>query len=131
MGKLYGSLLREERERNGFGLREFAELIGVKPSNLSDIETNKKAPYFTAEQHEEILCHLGVPKNSKRWYAFFDSARIRGSLPKDILKSSIRVEKAVISLLRTVDRKQLTDVEIHKLEEYINRELGGFASHDA
>lgn len=125
MTREYGAMLREERERNGFGLRQFAEIIGVKPSNLSDIETNKKLPYFTPEQHEEILNHLGIQKHSKKWYLFFDAARKSCTLPRDVERTALRSEKAIISLLRTIDRLQLSEKQIRELVEHINKEIGG------
>ncbi|GHT61251.1 hypothetical protein AGMMS49531_08060 [Endomicrobiia bacterium] len=37
----FGSYLKELRVKKGFTLRDFAEKIGVKPSELSDIEQEK------------------------------------------------------------------------------------------
>ncbi|GHT71279.1 hypothetical protein AGMMS49950_07610 [Endomicrobiia bacterium] len=37
----FGSYLKELRVKKGFTLRDFTEKIGVKPSELSDIEQEK------------------------------------------------------------------------------------------
>lgn len=39
-----GDLIRSEREQCGYGLRDFADLIGISPGWLSRIERNQGEP---------------------------------------------------------------------------------------
>lgn len=44
MAKLFGFTVREMREAQGLGLREFAERLGISPAYLSRIERDKERP---------------------------------------------------------------------------------------
>lgn len=118
----YGDMLRSRREEIGFGLREFADLVGIKASNLSDVENNKKAPHFSAKVQSEILQYLEIPAHTDEWHAYFDAAkREDGEIPKDVALYAAKEEAAVTSLLRTAARKQLTEEQLRQLEEWVNQ----------
>ena len=54
----FGSLLKTLRLSRNITLRRFAEMMGVAPSYLSDVENSRKAP-FSAENIDkasDILC---------------------------------------------------------------------------
>jgi HTH-type transcriptional regulator, competence development regulator len=42
--KLFGDMLREKRMEKGYSLRKFAQLVGVSPTYLSQVEQNNVAP---------------------------------------------------------------------------------------
>jgi len=46
----FGEYLRQLRLDAGFGLRAFAETVGMKPSNLSRLETGRIGPPTSAER---------------------------------------------------------------------------------
>lgn len=109
----FGPLLRTRRLQANLGLRRFAELIDIKPSNLSDIENGRRHPPADPEKLREIAEALGLAKDSDEWRDFFDAARRHGDLPPDIRHMADR--KLVPALLRTIDNQQLGDDDIHRL----------------
>ncbi len=115
----FGPLLRELRLRANLGLRRFAELIAIKPSNLSDIENGRRHPPGDSEKLREIAETLGLAEGSDDWRRFFDAARRGGDLPADIRHLANR--KLVPALLRTIDDLQLGDDEISRLIADIER----------
>ena len=109
----FGPLLRDLRLKANLGLRRFAELIGSKPSNLSDIENGRRHPPADREKLREIAETLGLAEDSEEWRRFFDAARRQGDLPADIRHMADR--RLVPALLRTIDDLQLGDDDISQL----------------
>ncbi len=109
----FGPFLRDLRLKANLGLRRFAELIGVKPSNLSDIENGRRHPPGDLEKLREIAETLGLAEDSEDWRRLFDAARRHGDLPADIRHMADR--KLVPALLRTIDDLQLGDDDISRL----------------
>jgi len=109
----FGPLLRDLRLKANLGLRRFAELIGIKPSNLSDIENGRRHPPADPEKLREIAETLGLAEDSEEWRRLFDAARRHGDLPADI--RHMADHKLVPALLRTIDNLQLGDDEISRL----------------
>jgi transcriptional regulator with XRE-family HTH domain len=52
-GETFGTFIRQERQRNNLTLRKFAELVGVAPSYISNIESAAIAP-----PSEEVICRM-------------------------------------------------------------------------
>ena len=121
----FGRMLRQFREELGFGLREFADLVGVKASNLSNVENSKKSPFFSSEVLHEMACHLELEQHSARWYAFFDAAQRDAIVPSDVAGIIEEREESVTSLLRTVGRLQLNDGQIRELDAWIEKQWSG------
>jgi transcriptional regulator with XRE-family HTH domain len=109
----FGSLLRDLRLRANLGLRRFAELIDIKPSNLSDIENGRRHPPADPEKLREIAETLGLAQDSEERRRLFDAACRRGDLPADIRHMADR--KLVPALLRSINNIQLSDEEISRL----------------
>ena len=59
----FGPFLRDLRLKANLGLRRFADLIGVKPSNLSDIENGRRHPPGDLEKLREIAETLGLAED--------------------------------------------------------------------
>jgi transcriptional regulator with XRE-family HTH domain len=95
------------------GLRRFAELIDIKPSNLSDIENGRRYPPDDSEKLRTMAEVLGLAEDSEECRHLFDAARRRGELPADVRHMADR--KFVPALLRTIDNVQLSDEEISRL----------------
>ena len=51
----FGVFIREQRQVKGFTLRKFAELVGVAPSYISNIESSAIAP-----PSEEVICRMAA-----------------------------------------------------------------------
>jgi transcriptional regulator with XRE-family HTH domain len=109
----FGPLLRDLRLRANLGLRRFAEMIDIKPSNLSDIEKGRRHPPADTEKLQEIAVTLGLIDGSVEWRCLFDAARRQGDLPADVRHMADR--KLVPALLRTLDNLQLGDDDISRL----------------
>src|SRR5262245_60367791 len=111
--KSFGDLLRELRRRAGFGLRRFACVIEMQPSNLSEVETGQRSPPASPEKLLGIAEALGLVQGTADWVRFFDAARQQGELPADI-RHMARCP-LVPALLRTIDNKRLGEEDLRRL----------------
>jgi len=119
----FGKLLKRFRLRAGIGLRRFAEMIEVEPSNLSALEHGRRSPPAEPERLRAIADTVGLVEGSADWEAFFNAARKPGELPADVRQLADR--KLVPTLLRTIDNQQLTDHQIALLIDEIDKGHGG------
>lgn len=116
----FGVLLRKIRvEEAKIGLRKFADLVDLQPSNLSDIERNVKAPPANQDQINLICDALGLSMSDSRRELLFDlAAKGLKRIPADI-SETIKENPGVPVLVRTVANKQMTEAEIRELAKYI------------
>jgi len=116
----FGPYLRKLRLEAGFGLRAFAETVGMKPSNLSRLETGRIAPPTSAERIAQIAEALGLEEDSAEFKQLNDLASQArpGTLPPDVEDYAAR-KPGVPLLLRTAKGKQLDEAEFRRLAEYI------------
>ncbi len=120
MSTAFGKVLRDLRLTAGFGLRRFAGMVDLEPSNLSAIEHGRRCP--PTAKLQEIADALGLVENSANWQRFFDAAARDGELPADLRHVTRR--RLVPALLRTIDNRQLGDDEIRELIREIERRHG-------
>jgi len=123
MAESFGKLLKRFRLRAGIGLRRLAEMIEVEPSNLSALEHGRRSPPAEPERLRAIADAVGLMEGSRDWEEFFNAARKPGELPADVRQLADR--KLVPTLLRTIDNKQLTDQQIARLIQEIDKGHGG------
>ncbi len=128
MAAVFGSTLKRLRLHAGIGLRRFAEMIDMPPSNLSALEHGRRNPPVDPERLRDIADALALPEGSDEWQEFFDSARRQDELPADVRHVAGR--NLVPALLRTIDNRQLGDEEIAQLIAEINTRHGGPANAD-
>jgi len=116
----FGGYLRKLRLDAGFGLRAFAETVGMKPSNLSRLETGRIAPPKSAERIAQIIEALGLGEDSPEFKQLNDLASEArpGTVPPDVEDYAAR-QPGVPLLLRTAKGKQLDEAEFRRLAEYI------------
>lgn len=108
--KTFGEMLREKRLEKGFSLRKFAQLVGVSPTYLSQVEQGNVDPP-TADRVKRMAELLG--ENADELIAL--AGRVPEDLPEIIHEQSI----AVPDLLRAV--RGLTADQLGRLREDAQR----------
>jgi transcriptional regulator with XRE-family HTH domain len=104
--KSFGKTLREKRLERGFGLREFATMVGVSSTYISQLEQENIDPP-TAERASKIAELLG--ENPDAWIA------LAGRVPDDLEAIIQREPLGIPELLREVDG--LSSVQLKKLTD--------------
>lgn len=118
----FGRLLKEIRVKEAdIGLRMFANLIDMKPSNLSNVERDRIRPPANRQAIVRICDALGLAKNDPRRERLFDLAAEAGNrIPADVA-DAVKNQPGVPVLVRTVANKQLSEGKLRELAEYIKR----------
>jgi len=119
----FKALLKSYRLRAGYGLREFAEMIGEAPSNYSGVESGARAPWRPLEKLRVVAEALGLREGGADWDAFYISARKNGALPPDM--EHLLDRPLIPVLLRTVDEMKLSDADLLKLVEELQKKSKG------
>ncbi len=109
-GKTFGETLRERRLAKGYSLRKFAELVGVSPTYLSQVEQGNVDPP-TAERVRRMAELLG--ESADEWIA------LAGRVPEDLPGIIQKQPTGVPDLLRAV--KGLNADQLRKLREDAER----------
>ena len=99
------------RLKSDIGLRRFAELIEMAPSNWAAIEAGRRG--LPEDRARDVAEALGLVEGSPEWMAFFDAAKEPGEFPADV--GHLAKRKLIPALLRTIDNRNLTDDEIRRL----------------
>lgn len=107
--KAFGKALREKRIAKGFSLRKFAELVGVSPTYLSQVEQGNVDPP-TADRVKRMAELLG--ENPDQWIAL--AGRVAEDLP-----AIIHEDTEFPDLLRAASG--LTAEQLRKLQEVAKR----------
>ena len=117
----FSAYLKQLRLERGYGLREFARIIDMQPSNLSNLERGKLPPLRHKESLEVISDALGLSDDDPRRKELFDLA-VAGTpdrLPADLVSYAAEV-KVIPLLLRTIAEKKLSESQIRQLTQDIN-----------
>lgn len=112
-------ILKAFRLRAGYGLRQFAELIGDHPSNYAGVESGMRPHWRGEAKLRAVADALGLEEGSRDWDSYFVAARGGGVLPPDM--SHLLERESVLILLRTVEERRLTDEELRKVADYVRR----------
>lgn len=118
----FGQLLKKLRvEEANIGLRAFADLINMKPSNLSNIERDRIAPPANRKAIDTICDALGMAGNDPGRDKLFDlAAKVKNRIPADIAEA-VKEQPGIPVLVRTVANKQLSEKKLKELAEYIKK----------
>ncbi|MCK4913113.1 MAG: helix-turn-helix transcriptional regulator [Planctomycetes bacterium] len=118
----FGRMLKKLRiEEADIGLRAFADLIDIKPSNLSNMERDKIPPPANQKTIDNICNALGLAKNDPRREELFDlAAKAKGRIPVDVA-NAVKQQAGIPILVRTVANKQLSEEKLRELSEYIKK----------
>ncbi len=123
MSRDFKSVLKAFRLRAGFGLRQFAEIIGESPSNYSGVESGMRSPWRSVAKLRAVADALALEQGSRDWDTYFIAARDEGVLPPDM---SHMLDRPMIPvLLRTVDELQLSEGQLRKLVDQIRKKHKG------
>lgn len=116
----FGAMLKKLRlDVANIGLRAFADLINMKPSNLSNLERGRITPPASKETIDLICDTLGLAKQDPKRATMFDlAARSPNRIPADVAKV-VKDQPGVPVLVRTVANRQLSEEKLRELAEYI------------
>lgn len=117
----FGQMLKHIRvQEANIGLRRFAGMIGMQPSNLSNIEQGRIAPPATRKQLDLMCDTLGLSQNDNKRTRLFDLAAeySQNRIPADVA-DTIKNQVGVPVLVRTVANKQLSEKKLRELANYI------------
>lgn len=116
----FGQLLKKIRiEKANIGLRRFAELVEIQPSNLSNMERGKIPPPANSKTIKCICDTLGLSKSDSLRSQLFDLAAHKSNrIPADVA-DIVKQNAGVPVLVRTVNNKQLSEDKLRELATYI------------
>jgi transcriptional regulator with XRE-family HTH domain len=118
MGKkqTFQDFLREKRLQRNLGLREFAKLIGLQPSNYCSIESGSlPAP---SEDKLQLIARILELTTDERRMLFDLAAKTKDDIPADI-KELIKKDAVIPALLRTVEDEDINPEQIKAIVEDI------------
>ena len=119
----WGEFVREKRLAAGYGLRQFASLVGILPSNYNHMEKGRMAPPQDKGKLDQIAEVLDMETGSGEYAELMDLA-VKGKekLPADVEEFARRNELVPV-LLRTLSNTKLTKGQLRDLMEQLNRDL--------
>jgi transcriptional regulator with XRE-family HTH domain len=119
----WGDFVREKRLSAGYGLREFAQLVGILPSNYNNMEKGRLAPPQDKRKLDQIAEVLNVKVGSAEYGTLMDLAvKDRKKLPADVEQFATE-NRMVPVLLRTLSNRKLSQRELRQLVEKLNHDL--------
>ncbi len=119
MANQFGQYLKAMRLGRGYGLRQFAEMIGLLPSNLSAIEHGRRKLPNDPERLRQVADALALVEGSADWDRFFFLARQPGQLPVPAQQFAELEWFPVIC--RALNELQPTEEELSEMFELIKR----------
>ena len=127
----WGEYIRERRLEAGIGLREFASLVGLLPSNYNHMEKGRTSPPQDKARLDQIAEVLDIAPESEDYRTLLDLAVDgKDKLPADVAAFAAS-NKMLPVLLRTINDKKLSDEEFLALVERVNSELTSKSNVDA
>lgn len=99
-----GDMIQEARISR-YKLREFARILGISPTHLSDVENNRRAPSESLLIEIAQYLDLGVD----------ELIVATGRIPEDTKRYAQEVPEAV-SLFRKISNRELNPEELNRLK---------------
>ena len=119
----WGQFVRERRLAAGYGLREFANLIGILPSNYNHMEKGRTPPPQDKARLDQIAEVLDIDAGSEDYGRLMDLAVAgKDKLPADVAEFAQQNELIPV-LLRTLNNSKLSESELRKLVKGLNEDL--------
>jgi len=101
----FGQILREKRVAKGYSLRKFAELIGLSPTYVSQVEQDKVESPPTVERLNRMADLLGESRD--------EFVSLAGRVPEDLPRIIQSRPNTIPELLRAT--KSLTPEQVRQL----------------
>lgn len=115
----FGEYMADRMKSLSLSLREVSRRSGIDAANLSRIERGVVYPPQKPETLKKLAEALRL--NQKETKRFFDlSAAANGVVPTDL--SHVRRSASIPLLLRAIDNRKLSEVEIENLAKAIEQE---------
>jgi transcriptional regulator with XRE-family HTH domain len=119
----WGDFVRRKRLGMGYGLRRFAELVGMLPSNYNHMEKGRMSPPQSNAKLDEIAKLLGIAPGSTEYHKFMDLAvASKDKLPVDV-EAYAKENKLIPVLLRTLKNRRMTKGQLGQLVRQLNEDL--------
>ncbi len=117
----FGAFFKELRIGQKVTLRQFCQVHGYDPGNISKLERGLLPPPDSEAKLTEFAKALKIRRGSEAWYQFFDLARaVRGKLPPDVLRKRDVVARLPL-LFRTLRGQKVSAQKLNELIEMIRR----------
>ena len=107
----FRQMLRAKRLEKGFSLRKFAELVGISPTYLSQVEQGKIEKPPTAERVKKMAELLG--ENPDEWIG------LAGRVPEDLSEIIQNQPTEMPELLR--EASSLSSEQLQRLRRHLRR----------
>lgn len=107
----FGQMLRAKRLEKDFSLRKFAELVGISPTYLSQVEQGKIEKPPTAERVKKMAELLG--ENPDEWIG------LAGRLPEDLSEIIQNQPTEMPELLR--EASGLSSEQLQRLRKHLRK----------
>jgi transcriptional regulator with XRE-family HTH domain len=118
---MFGEFIKQIRERQRLGLREFCRENGHDASDWSKIERELLPPPRDEETLRTRAKQLGLKQGSEDWLKFFDYAAVdSGRIPGYVLKDKKLVAQLPV-FFRTISGQKPSQKDLEKLVKLIRR----------
>ncbi len=111
--RTFGRYIKRLRIARNIGQREMARILEVSPSYLNDIENNKRYP-----PKKEIIEKIATVLEANLENLYDLAGKERNKIPPDI-PSIIKKYKEIPPLLRSIDKYDLSSLELKKIKKVI------------
>jgi len=119
----WGEFVRSKRLEAGYGLRQFASLVGILPSNYNHMEKGRMSPPQDKARLDQIAEVLGMEDGSEDYHQLMDLAVAgKDKLPADV-EAYAKQNELVPILLRTLENRKLSNEEFSRLVDQLNEGL--------
>jgi DNA-binding XRE family transcriptional regulator len=109
--KRFGDIIRDKRLAKGFSLRQFAKLVGVSPTYISQVEQGKVKYAPAADRVRKMAEVLNEPSD--------ELIALAGRVPEGLPAVFVEAPRMMATFLR--EAKGLTAEELRKLIEQTRR----------
>ena len=119
----WGEFIRKRRLEAGYGMRQFAGLVGILPSNFNHMEKGRTSPPQDKARLDQIAEVLGMEPGSEDYHTLMDLAVAgKDKLPADV-KEYAKENELVPILLRTLQNRKISKEEFAKFLRRLNEDI--------